>query len=233
MLRQMLLLSVCVFAVDGVSFDDVPFNVSSEVQRSFDATGWASVLFMLPPMDLSDRKTAKTDLEAGALVTDLQAHARKSQARLITHCKQSIGCEVSRSYWISNTISAKVTRDAVNGMQTFTEVSRLVPNGGWKVELEMPDDTATMNSNASKSSVEPEWNVEWIKSTFLYQKGFKGKGMVIGNADTGIDYVHPALVKSYRGTLKSKRFQHNYNWFDATQLGPLPIQVNASSSGNI
>ena len=64
-------------------------------------------------------------------------------------------------------------------------------------------------------------------------QGFRGKGMVVGNADTGIEYTHPALVNSYRGSPKGHRkqhFDHDYNWFDATQIGPLPPQVTPASS---
>lgn len=113
-------------------------------------------------------------------------------------------------------------------------VVRIVSNEAWKVTLEEPEPSKITKNPSHQEGNSEEWNVEWIKSQFLYSKGFRGEGMVVGNADTGIVYTHPALEDSYRGTRGNNkrrlRFDHNFNWFDATQIGPLPPQVDPSSS---
>ena len=75
------------------------------------------------------------------------------------------------SFWITNAVAAEVSSDAIS---TFTtSIDRIVTNNGWKVDLETPDIIQT-DANISKRTT-IEWNVEWIKSQYLYSKGFKGK----------------------------------------------------------
>ncbi len=45
--------------------------------------------------------------------------------------------------------------------------------------------------------------------------GVKGRGIVIGGQDTGVQFDHPALVRQYRGRNANGSFDHDYNWLDA------------------
>lgn len=57
-----------------------------------------------------------------------------------------------------------------------------------------------------------EWNIRLIGADKVWQldsAGSRGAGTIYANADTGIQYDHPALVKNYRG-FNGKEFNHNY-----------------------
>eukprot|EP01080_Neovahlkampfia_damariscottae_P007327 gene7327-11646_t len=65
-----------------------------------------------------------------------------------------------------------------------------------------------------KTNDKIEWNIKWIQADKLWEKGFKGKGIIVSNADTGIKFDHPGLINSYRGN-KSPEIKHDYSWYDA------------------
>jgi subtilisin family serine protease len=55
------------------------------------------------------------------------------------------------------------------------------------------------------------WGVGAINADRVWKElGVRGKGIVIGQSDSGVDWTHPALRNAYRG----KDGQHDYNWFD-------------------
>jgi subtilisin family serine protease len=54
--------------------------------------------------------------------------------------------------------------------------------------------------------------------------GITGKGVVVAGADTGVDWLHPALINTYRGySGEGETADHNYNWFDTVENSPEPI----------
>ena len=70
---------------------------------------------------------------------------------------------------------------------------------------------------------EPEWGVAKIRANEAWADGILGQGIVVANVDTGVDYVHPALVDHYRGNDGVGGFTHDYNWWDPSGIcGPEP-----------
>ena len=56
-----------------------------------------------------------------------------------------------------------------------------------------------------------QWNVTMIGAEKVWNEfRVRGKGIVIGQSDTGVDVNHPALKESYRGNHEGD----DYNWFD-------------------
>jgi subtilisin family serine protease len=56
-----------------------------------------------------------------------------------------------------------------------------------------------------------EPNIEKIRAPEMWARGFTGQGIVIGVADTGFQWDHPALREEYRGSADN----HDYAWHDA------------------
>ncbi len=65
---------------------------------------------------------------------------------------------------------------------------------------------------AAPAEVEP--NLALIGAPAAWDRGITGQGIVIGIADTGVDWRHPALARQYRGT-DGATASHAYNWHDA------------------
>src|SRR5213075_3384867 len=53
-----------------------------------------------------------------------------------------------------------------------------------------------------------------IRAPEVWAMGFTGQGIVIGGADTGVQWNHPALINHYRGW-NGVVADHNYNWHDS------------------
>ena len=75
-----------------------------------------------------------------------------------------------------------------------------------------------------------EWGIENIRATDVWALGYTGQGITVGGADTGYDWLHPAIQPKYRGwTGDVATTDHNYNWHDAIHdYSPL----NNDTSGN-
>jgi subtilisin family serine protease len=71
---------------------------------------------------------------------------------------------------------------------------------------------------APRSTAEIEPNIALVEAPELWARGFTGQGIVIGIADTGVRWSHPALINEYRGWNGSVA-SHAYNWHDAIHAG--------------
>ena len=59
---------------------------------------------------------------------------------------------------------------------------------------------------------QPGWNIQMIGADRVWSDfGVTGKGIVVGQSDTGADGQHPALRDSYRGAATGS---NDYNWYD-------------------
>jgi subtilisin family serine protease len=71
--------------------------------------------------------------------------------------------------------------------------------------------------NAENSINAIEWGVAKIRADQVWsQYGVTGAGIVVGGADTGVQFDHPALVRQYRGRLSGGGYDHSASWRDPT-----------------
>jgi bacillopeptidase F len=76
---------------------------------------------------------------------------------------------------------------------------------------------------STKSQV-VEWNIAQVRADEVWRDfDVTGRGVVVANLDTGVDWTHPALRDQYRGA----NGNHGYNWFDFTDTYP-----NAPADGD-
>jgi membrane protease YdiL (CAAX protease family) len=57
------------------------------------------------------------------------------------------------------------------------------------------------------------WNVHAVGADRVWNLGYTGQGIVVGSADTGVDWQHPALKNAYLGW-NGTAADHNYHWYD-------------------
>ncbi len=58
-----------------------------------------------------------------------------------------------------------------------------------------------------------EWNVEEVGADRVWALGFTGQGVVVGSADSGVAWSHPALKEAYLGW-DGTAVDHEYHWYD-------------------
>ncbi len=66
-----------------------------------------------------------------------------------------------------------------------------------------------------------EWNVQQVGADQVWALGTTGQGIVVGSADTGVQWDHPALKAAYLGW-DGTSADHDYHWFDAWDGQPVP-----------
>jgi subtilisin family serine protease len=174
--------------------------------------------------DLSAARGAATKAEKGRLVRErLVETARRSQRELAAWlAARGIAHE---SFWIANMIRVRGPRSVIDEIARRPEVSRVAANRSARrrekprVEEAVPGRLAS----AALAAASVPGNLVLVGAPEVWAAGITGQGIVIGGADTGIEWDHPALKPRYRGWNGSAA-SHAYNWHDA---------VHDAGAGNV
>lgn len=113
-----------------------------------------------------------------------------------------------RAYWIVNLLAVEGDRTVVEALAARADVAAIESNRPFRVALESPQ------SAAPTALASVEWNISKVNAPAVWAKGFTGQNRVYANADTGVQWNHPALILHYRGW-NDTIADHNYNWWDA------------------
>lgn len=66
------------------------------------------------------------------------------------------------------------------------------------------------------------WNLARLGADRVWEElGVTGEGVVVGQSDSGVQWDHPELLDSYRGSARD----HDYNWFDPWFGTELPVDI--------
>jgi subtilisin family serine protease len=114
-----------------------------------------------------------------------------------------------RSYWVANVLAVEGDRILVEELAARPEVLMIESDRAVRVPLEtpLPEGSATAAAGA-------EWNIAKVNAPYLWGLGNSGAGLVYANADTGVQWDHPALKPKYAGW-NGSTVDHNYAWWDA------------------
>jgi subtilisin family serine protease/N-acetylneuraminic acid mutarotase len=120
------------------------------------------------------------------------------------------------SFWIANTIRVTGDEDLMRRIAARPEVEQITADKTYRIPKPIPSTDAN-----NLSSV--EWGIDRIHAPQVWnQFNDRGEGIVVGSIDTGVLYTHPALVNQYRGNLGGGVFDHNYNWWDPSNVCDSP-----------
>ncbi|MDM4721014.1 S8 family serine peptidase [Micromonospora sp. WMMA1363] len=129
------------------------------------------------------------------------------------------------SYWIANAIRVRGDRTLIDELARRPEVSRIEPTRGYPLVRPTPAQVTRARTAAV------EWGLTDIGAPRVWDEfGDRGEGVVVANIDSGVQYDHPALVRSYRGNLGGG-FDHAYNWFDPAGVCPDPVPCDNNDHG--
>jgi serine protease AprX len=128
-----------------------------------------------------------------------------------------------RSFWIVNIIAVEGDRSLVEKFAARADVRRIESDRALKVELEKPE-SDTINIFLAPNAI--EWNISKINAPYIWTAGFTGQGIIYANADTGVQWDHPALKPQYAGW-NGVTADHNYAWWDAIHEDLPPSGTNS------
>ena len=123
------------------------------------------------------------------------------------------------SYPIANTVLVKggteklaldvAARAQVAEVHATPQVAMVDP-----VEEKVPADQAARPAapKAAAEAVTGSWGLDAIHAPEAWAMGATGAGITVSNIDSGVQFDHPALLHSYRGTGPDGTVDHNYNW---------------------
>jgi serine protease AprX len=201
------LLAAAAFAADGTVDPRIFAGKEAGERASF-------LVVMREQADLSgagafDGKAAKGRFVFEALREQAEATQGPLRARL-----EAAGIAF-RSFYLVNMIEVEGDRALAEELAAREDVSSLAPNNEARLEaepvIERPPAVAGL-SPAAVSGVEE--NIVHVGAPAVWARGFTGQGIVIGMADTGVVWDHPALKSHYRG-FDGATASHDYNWHDA------------------
>ncbi len=140
----------------------------------------------------------------------LEAVANQSQARL--RALLAGRGAPHQPFWVVNTIRVTGDQALLDEISQLPEVEQIVADQVFP----LPDPSPGQVESVVNAI---EWNIDRINAPQVWSTfGVRGEGIVVANIDTGVEYTHPAVVSQYRGNLGGGNFDHNYNWFDPSNI---------------
>ena len=141
-----------------------------------------------------------------------------------------------RSFWVANELVVHSGgRALVDSLAARSDVKVIEANdsSNWlSVHRRVHDGLRLRGHLAGERFNRPdtiEPNVTLVKAPDLWNLGFTGTGIVVGNQDTGMRWTHNALKPHYRGWNGSSA-DHNYNWHDSIHAN-IPPSPRANPCG--
>lgn len=196
---------------------------SAEVDQSNALETFYVVLQKKAELDVT---AAPRDWEARGrfVVGQLQTTAENTQAGIRTRL-DNLGVKY-RSFWIANAIRVTASKVVMEEMAARSDVKHVVSEGVFSIPKPLP------GKNQPRVNA-VDWNIERVRAPEAWSTfGARGEGIVIANIDTGVEYEHPALTAKYRGNLGGGDFDHNYNWFDPSNICGFPSLAPCDNDGH-
>ena len=158
---------------------------------------------------LTRRQTVVSSLQTVAERSQRGIRAYLDRQRILGHVEDYI------PFWAFNGLAVTSDLETLLALAARPEVEMIranhrhqLPNPKFKVQ------NPTSNLQPPTSNLQSvEWNIAKVRANQVWRDfGITGRGVVVANMDTGVDWTHPALQSKYRGAAGN----HEYNWFDFT-----------------
>ena len=210
------LILVLLFGMEGAAGQtlDPALKISPAVQA--DTAGGQTAHFLVVLRNQPDTAlvaAASPLAQRGVRVyATLQQAAQRSQPSVVAQLG-ALGASY-HTYTVVNLIAVVGGREVVEAMAARPDVAYITPDRAFRAQLEVPVTGVSISQGSASAPQGIEWNLSRIHADAVWSKGFTGQGIVYANADTGVDWQHPALKPHYRGW-NGAIADHNYNWWDA------------------
>lgn len=129
-----------------------------------------------------------------------------------------------QSFWIVNCLFLKTNFEITKQLAQREDVAQIINNPTSRLH--------TIAVELPKNNIDTAWGLKVIRADSVWALGITGAGVTVGGADTGYDWLHPAVKPKYRGwNAATNSANHHYNWHDAihTLRGTNPCGSNAQT----
>ena len=170
------------------------------------------MVVLVDQADLGPAADLPTKNEKSRYVRDALWNKSQATQEPILRWLRERGLE-HRSFYIINAILVKGSRDVAEALAARPDVARVEGNPQIQNVLPQP-------ITAVEAPLQPETpnaiapNINYTHAPQVWARGFTGRGLVIGTADTGVRWTHNALKNHYRGW-NGTMANHNFNWHDS------------------
>lgn len=149
----------------------------------------------------------------------LVAHAERTQADLRSLLDRA-GIDYT-PYYLVNALEVQGGTPTRLLLSRHPAVSRVLPS---PILRPLPEPMPT-NVGDAPAPTAPPWNIELIGAPRVWATfGARGQGIVVGQSDSGVDWSHPELRRTYRGGQGAAA--HDYNWYDPWDGDPEPTDTD-------
>ncbi|MEV0230122.1 S8 family serine peptidase [Nonomuraea sp. NPDC050786] len=190
--------------------DKIDQAVQADLSADDKATFWVR---LKDKADLRSARTAKTKAGKGRQVYRMKTETAAASQADVRKLLKSAHAEFT-PFWIVNTIRVTGDADLAAKIAELPEVTEITPDR----IVALPEPKAGV-AQAKAGSV--EWNVDRVNAPKVWDElGDRGEGIVVASLDSGVQWDHPALKASYRGTRPDGTVDHSYNWYDPAGACP-------------
>jgi len=167
------------------------------------------LVIMREQADLGRAAALGSKLEKGTYVFETLSEMAATSQKSLRDSLDSLGVEY-HPFWVVNMLWVRGDYPILQKIAQRVEVTHIAANPQVQLDLldNQPQGVRPQTTNAI------EWNVSQINAPAVWNLGYTGEGIVIGGADTGYAWDHPALKDKYRGW-DGATADHNYNWHDS------------------
>ncbi|MFW5940975.1 MAG: S8 family serine peptidase [Chloroflexota bacterium] len=157
----------------------------------------------------------QADVSEAIEMEDVAARRRYVYSMLVEHAdatQADLRLQLARlgvqhtPYYLVNSVEVSGGPLLRMWLSSQPEVERVLP-----VPVLRPVPLPATTGPATSAPESLPWNLSLIAADRVWQEfGVRGDGIVVGQADSGVQWDHPELLDSYRGGADA----HDYNWFD-------------------
>lgn len=170
---------------------------------------------------------SQADLTPLASMEDPQARRKEAYRLLVAHAQATqapIHAVLDRlrfdyqPYYLENGLEVRGGPLLRLWLEARPEVARVLDS---PVMRPLPGPVPISTGSASPPDG-PQWNLQMIGANMVWEElGVTGRGIVVGQADSGVDGLHNELRDSYRGSSGA----NDYNWYDPWNHSGAPVDI--------
>jgi len=205
-MKRWLVLCALLLTLSGSTFAP-PARVDPRVleDTAEDATARFIVVLKAQPNTRALVAAEANRAARGHIVFDALRRAAQATQPALRAQLDALGARY-RAFTVVNAFVVEGNRAVVDALAARSDVLAIEADRAFRVDLPRAE-----NAPAAPNGI--EWNVSQINAPAVWALGYTGQNIVYANADTGVQWTHPALQSHYRGW--NGAANHNYHWWDA------------------